>query len=424
MSLAVVVAEAVTVRPGLAQTSRGSWTAVAPMPIALAGLAATTGLSGRIFAIGGGFGSCSSPNSYTVNQAEAYDPATNRWSRLTPMPISRSSLAAATGRDGRIYTFGGWNNDSNYYTLNTAEVYDPSRNTWSAIAPMPTAREDPVAATGRDARIYVIGGNTGANGNPVLGALKTVEAYNPATNRWSVKAPMPTARTDMGVATGPDGRIYVVGGVNERDDALNTVQVYNPATNTWRTVAPMPTPLGTLAAATGPDGRIYAIGGSRDTAAGQRTVNTVEAYDTAANRWSTVAPMPARRAGLATATGRDGRIYAMGGYSICPATRAVEAYTPAPLFVRVSLAHQALAAGQLQTATITTWPAAQIAITVTFPDHGSTRRTGTAGARGVFIWTFRQPRVAGSGGQVAHVTVTAHTPSGASATAQNAYRIR
>ena len=36
---------------------------------------------------------------------------------------------------------------------------------------------------------------------------------------------------------------------------------YDPRTNTWSTLASMSTPRGSLAAATGPDGRIYAVGG-------------------------------------------------------------------------------------------------------------------------------------------------------------------
>ncbi|MBJ7607865.1 MAG: hypothetical protein JF887_00325, partial [Candidatus Dormibacteraeota bacterium] len=50
---------------------------------------------------------------------------------------------------------------------------------------------------------------------------------------------------------------------------------YTPSTNSWATVAPMPTARGFLAAATGPDGRIYAIGGYKG-----GYLTTVEAYDT------------------------------------------------------------------------------------------------------------------------------------------------
>jgi N-acetylneuraminic acid mutarotase len=86
---------------------------------------------------------------------------------------------------------------------------------------------------------------------------------------------MPTARAGFAAATGPDGRIYAIGGGGDTGSG-NTVEAYAPGTNSWATLASMPTARSLLAAATGPDGRIYAIGGNH----GSGVVNTVEAYDT------------------------------------------------------------------------------------------------------------------------------------------------
>jgi Kelch motif len=52
-------------------------------------------------------------------------------------------------------------------------------------------------------------------------------------------------------------------------------------------LAPMPTARGALAAVTGPDGKIYAIGGQDST--GPIVPGKVEAYDPATNSWSTEA---------------------------------------------------------------------------------------------------------------------------------------
>ena len=53
----------------------------------------------------------------------------------------------------------------------------------------------------------------------------------------------------------------------------NTVEAYNPSTNTWAPVASMSTVRGQLAATTGRDGRIYVIGGGGT----MPFLNTVEA---------------------------------------------------------------------------------------------------------------------------------------------------
>ena len=86
------------------------------------------------------------------------------------MDTPRMGLAAATGSDGTIYALGGNNRDSTH--LDTVEAYDPSTNTWSPIAPMPTARRD-LAAAASGSRIFAIGGHG------VESALRTVEVCTP-----------------------------------------------------------------------------------------------------------------------------------------------------------------------------------------------------------------------------------------------------
>ena len=55
---------------------------------------------------------------------------------------------------------------------------------------------------------------------------------------WSTKQQMQIKRKCHGVAT-VGNKIYVFGGTNNTW-ALNSVEVYNPITDTWTTKAPMP----------------------------------------------------------------------------------------------------------------------------------------------------------------------------------------
>ena len=69
--------------------------------------------------------------------------------------------------------------------------------------------------------IYVAGGNNGT------AAVTTLEAYDPATNTWSTRAPMPTARVAaVGVVSA--GRLYVIGGYPVNTTPLSRVEVYTP----------------------------------------------------------------------------------------------------------------------------------------------------------------------------------------------------
>ena len=107
---------------------------------------------------------------------------------------------------------------------------------------------------------------------------------------WATVASMPTPRSGLAAVTGPDGRIYAIGGLDilRSPEPLATVEAYMVATNTWTTVASLPTPRQLLAAAVGPDGRIYALGGAD--AAGN-PLHTVEAYSIITNTWAAALPL-------------------------------------------------------------------------------------------------------------------------------------
>jgi N-acetylneuraminic acid mutarotase len=71
--------------------------------------------------------------------------------------------------------------------------------------------------------------------------LNTVEAYDPATDTWKTKTPLPTPRYGpVGVV---NGILYAVGGVSKGSGIISTVEAYNPTTNTWIMKAPMPVAL-------------------------------------------------------------------------------------------------------------------------------------------------------------------------------------
>src|SRR5438477_134646 len=127
--------------------------------------------------------------------------------------------------------------------------------------------------------------------------------------RWSVKAPMPTARGALAVGI-VGGKIYAVGGVgtNGRNTAAN--EEFDPARNLWSKHAPIPSPrdhhaIGVVA------GKLYAIGGRRDGRHAQN-VDPNEEYDPATDKWRSRAPLPTLRSGAAGAV-LGGRIFVFGG---------------------------------------------------------------------------------------------------------------
>jgi N-acetylneuraminic acid mutarotase len=251
-----------------------------------------------------------------VQQVTAAEMEAGTWTRKADMPTARYWSGSAVV-DGKIYVFGGMVIGGEPVPKGitaVVEEYDPATDTWTRRADMPTARHG-VRAAAVDGIIYAIGGWKGDAVTCWGNMLSTVEAYDPATDTWDTKAGMPTRRGASAIAV-VDGRIYVIGGPgkNVANLPLSTVEAYDPATDTWTTKADMPTAR-RKASACVIDGRIYVSGGAT-TRGGilPPTVPTVEIYDPATDTWTQTFDMPWGRFDH-SASAVDGKIYIVGGLS-------------------------------------------------------------------------------------------------------------
>jgi len=222
-----------------ADTVENTWETMAPMPTARQGPGLAV-VNGKIYAIGGYNGSI-------LNTNEMYDPATNTWITKKSMPTLRSFATAVF--HNKIYCIGGADG------LN--EVYDPATDTWETKQPMPTPRSALSASVVND-KIYLIGGFVPSSiGLPTPERSNLNEMYDPVTDSWTTMAPLPTA-VAYTISTVVDNKIYVFG----NGDAT---QIYDPQTNTWRygPSVPYSVSYGAVAATTGVCAakKIYIIGG-------------------------------------------------------------------------------------------------------------------------------------------------------------------
>jgi N-acetylneuraminic acid mutarotase len=271
------------------------WIRKANMPTGRHSFGADT-VNGKIYVIGG---------RYTDNLLTEYDPAVDSWTTKTPMPTSRMVLAAGAV-NGKIYAIGGVAAAFDP-ALSTVEEYDPATDTWTHKKNMPTTRLG-LGVSVVDGKIYAIGGMTSGS-NFWSGMRNTVEVYDPVTNTWTTKAPMPTERVWFTTSV-VDGKIYAIGGILVTKELLSTVEVYDPVTDTWTTKSPMLTARAGHAAAV-VDGIIYVFGGGTHTA-DPGGYSVVEAYDPATDTWMSKADIPEPRA-YSCANVVGGKIYAIGG---------------------------------------------------------------------------------------------------------------
>jgi N-acetylneuraminic acid mutarotase len=289
--------------PGQEPPSEGTWQSLAPAPVRRTEVAATA-VGGKIYVVGG----LTEPplgrlmNPVVSDLVEAYDPATDTWTRKAPLPRALHHAGIVTvGQD--LYVIGGFTSSllNIWKPSGQGFRFDPGTNVWAEIPPMPTAR-GALAAAEYGGKLYAIGGFDGTANSAA------VEVFDPASNTWSSRASLPTPRDHHTVALSRS-RIFAIGGRLNRDAAenLSVVEAYDPLINQWTKVASMPTARSGIASGV-INGQIYVVGG--ESPAG--TFRETESYNPDTDKWTTLAPMPTKRHGLGGAV-LNGRFYTLSG---------------------------------------------------------------------------------------------------------------
>jgi len=207
-----------------------------------------------------------------------------------------------------------------------------SWRTAPALAEYPAAGFWSGVAAGPNGKLYVVGGhNSGTQ-------TTTVREYDPVGNSWTTRASMSVPRETL-AATVAGGKLYAIGGGSVSAVALATVEAFTfPTAGTpngsWATVASLPAPRSVVAAVTGPTGNIFVLGGSSTSGSSPTPAAEVFEYDPTTNTWSGNPKLPAAnqfyRAPLPTA--RDGlgaavvgnTIFALGGSGVGNGINAFE----------------------------------------------------------------------------------------------------
>jgi N-acetylneuraminic acid mutarotase len=283
------------------------WVKLAPFPDASEEVYGSAS-GGKLYVFGG-----LAPGWTPKGVVYEYDPATDKWTKKKNMPVPSHHVAVAE-LNGKIYVMGGFTKPQSgptaWIPIDNAWEYDPSNDTWKALAPLPTKRGSPVVAT-VNGKLHVIGGASANEGSKETGihparphrVVGTHEVYDPATNTWETRSPMPTARNHAAVGV-VNGKIYVIGGrlgnaFIGRAANTDVVEGYDPATDQWTaTLSRMPTPRSALTWGTY-KGKIYVAGGELQTAYMAAAFRAVEAYDPATNSWSTLPSLEFPRHGAA-----------------------------------------------------------------------------------------------------------------------------
>ncbi|MFO0560935.1 MAG: hypothetical protein U0269_23150 [Polyangiales bacterium] len=238
---------------------------------------------------------------------QIYNPATDSFTRGPDAPYVPYRSCAVRARNGRIYVMGG---QSGMVGVRNVAVFDPTTNTFAPGPMLPTPTYEHSCELGADGKIYVFAADDAAMPGALYAVARTY-VLDPTTDTWTTGAPMPTPRQRTTAVTLRDGRIMVAGGnrgyIFGALSALN--EIYNPATNAWTTGAPQPTLVHWNLAGLRSDGRVVITGGA--TASGLS--NLTHVYDPALDRWAVGTPnVQVHYAGYMART-PDGRLYVLAG---------------------------------------------------------------------------------------------------------------
>ncbi|KAK4443275.1 kelch domain-containing protein [Podospora aff. communis PSN243] len=301
----------------------GTWSTLAPIPLFPRQEHTTVALSSTSLAILGGIIPTTSGGANTTSLVQLYDIPTNTWKTLAPLPTPLNHLNAAT-IDGKIYVLGGLELSANNTWTATPKswVYDPATNKWTDIAPMPASEARGSAAVGvYNKQIFLAGGmnvlEPFAGGRQ--GTVDVVSAFDTASGKWlslpETAKKLPEGRDHAGAAV-VDLRLYVLGG---RDKGQGNVKGSVFALSLgrldvgWRTMkGVMPTPRGGVAAAK-LGRKVYVMGGEGNPAEGSKGVfGEVEVFDPVKDAWESAGKMSVPRHGT-YAVPVEGKIYVPGG---------------------------------------------------------------------------------------------------------------
>jgi hypothetical protein len=180
-----------------------------------------TALDGDVLVAGGDF-------SDAGGTAELYNPTAKTFTLTTGnMTMLRSQHTATLLTNGKVLIAGGI--DSSNAVTATAELYVPSSNAFSATGPMANARFGHTATLLPDGKVLITGGTNNTSSG---GEMASAEVFDPSLGTFSAVGNMTTPRGFQGAVLLPSGLVLVAGGISA-SSALTAAELYNPASATF-----------------------------------------------------------------------------------------------------------------------------------------------------------------------------------------------
>jgi V8-like Glu-specific endopeptidase len=190
-----------------------TWTTLAAPPAAAID-PLVLGLHDHRVLVSGGYAIADAAPGYTdVTAAALYNPATDSWAATTS--VGARGSAGVVLADGRVVVAGGqhltWNGTQGSSFSSSVSRFDPATNAWTKLSPLRTARAGFTLAQLPNGLLLAAGGRIAAT-TPAGLPTSSVEGWDPTMQAWYAGPSMLSARADHGAARLGNGTLLVAGG--------------------------------------------------------------------------------------------------------------------------------------------------------------------------------------------------------------------
>lgn len=175
-----------------------------------------------------------------------FDPSTGAWTSAGRLVHPRNNHSEIALPNGRALVLGGGMREGSPDP--SVEAWDPSARVWRVVGRLHEARFGHTATLLADGRVLITGGARDDLGGAVAGSnvLRSVEVWDPTTQRSTLAAPLPIALTRHAAVRLADGRVLVTGGTGwwggaaaEHDPSSRRAFVWEPSADRWTEVGAM-----------------------------------------------------------------------------------------------------------------------------------------------------------------------------------------
>jgi len=185
-----------------------------------------------------------------------------------------------------------------------------AKTTWSLTGFLHEGRTHFTSTLLPDGRIVVVGGLNNLN------IMRSVELYSASSGKWTQAQSLGVGREYHTATLLRDGNVLVASGltdINNSPKPLATAEIFSPRTGHWISTGAMRAARDGALAALLRNGDVLVAGGSEGLPS--RASSAAEIYDPRARRWQPTMPLHIARASATLALLSDGRVLIAGGAS-------------------------------------------------------------------------------------------------------------